>query len=85
MKIQTSLDWGKVGIELSRQISELPYNPDLRKLNHNIAMLVSDLSKFEVEARRYKKYTLRAEEQLRIINEAIDRLEKLILVAMLMK
>ena len=84
VKIETSLDWLEVGGELTKQLNRLPFNYDLRRLIHNIDVMVTDLSKLEVEARRTKKYTLRVEEQLRIINEAIDRLEKLILIANLM-
>ena len=39
MKIETSMDWNKVSSELSRQLSTLPFNPDLRKLHLNIKSL----------------------------------------------
>ena len=55
MQIQTSLDWETVGTELTIQLNKLPYNPDLRKLIHNIDIMIVELSKAEVEARRIHK------------------------------
>jgi hypothetical protein len=82
MKIETSLDWGEVGGELTRQLNKLPYNQDLRKVINNIDHMIVDLSKAEVEARRINKpqYT---KEKVDDINKAIDHLEKLILIATL--
>jgi hypothetical protein len=84
MQIQTSLDWEKVGTELTVQLNKLPYNNDLRKLIHNIDIMIVDLSKAEVEARRIHKpeYT---KEKVDKINKAIDQLEKWLLIAELMK
>lgn len=83
VKIETSLDWLEVGGELTRQLNRLPFNHDLRRLIANIDKMVDDLSKLEVEARRTRK-TVYLETKVLQINEAIDRLEKLILVATLM-
>ena len=83
VKIQTSLDWQEVGGELTRQLNKLPYNRDLRTVINNIDHMIVDLSKAEVEARRTRK-TVYLETKILQINEAIDRLEKLILVATLM-
>ena len=84
VKIETSLDWGEVGGDLTRQLNKLPYNPDLRRFIHNIDIMVTELSKAEVEARRINKleYT---KEKVDSINNAIDHLEKLILIAELMR
>jgi hypothetical protein len=84
MQIQTSLDWEKVGTELTVQLNRLPYNNDLRKLIHNIDIMIVDLSKAEVEARRIHKpeYT---KDKVEEINKAIDQLEKWLLIAELMK
>jgi hypothetical protein len=83
MQIETSLDWNTVHSELRRQIGQLPYNPDLRKMLNNISDMVSELSSREVESRRTHKieYT---KELVDNINKAIDHLEKLLLVAKLM-
>jgi predicted nucleic acid-binding Zn-ribbon protein len=83
MQINSSLDWDAVLTELRRQIGELSYNPDLWKMLNNIDDMVDDLSKNEVEARR--KRSSKTEKQLQEINEAIDRLEKLLLMAALMR
>ena len=84
MKIESSLDWLEVGGELTRQLNKLPYNPDLRKFIHNIDIMVTELSKAEVEARRINKleYT---KEKVEAINQAINHLEKLILIAKLIQ
>jgi hypothetical protein len=84
MQIQTSLDWERVGTELTVQLNRLPYNNDLRKLIHNIDIMIVDLSKAEVEARRIHKpeYT---KDKVDKINKAIDQFEKWLLIAELMK
>ena len=46
--------------------------------------MVTELSKLEVETRRTQKFSY-TEDQVNEINQAIDRLEKLILIAELMK
>lgn len=82
LKIEQSLDWGEVGTELTKQLNRLPYNRDLRQMIHNIDKMVTELSKAEVEARRIHKpeYT---KEKVDSVNEAINHLEKLILIATL--
>ena len=83
MKIETSLDWDNVSNELTTQFTNLPYNPDLRKMFKNIETMVGQLSKLEVEARR-TRHTSYSNEQKDKINKAIDHLEKLLLMAKLM-
>ena len=84
MKITSSLDWDKVETQLRTQVNSLPYNPDLRKMLNNITTMVTELSKLEVETRRTQKFSY-TEPQLIKINQAIDHLEKLLLMAELMK
>lgn len=84
MKIQLATDWQEVYTKLRIELDSVGYNPDLRKMLDNIAHMVSDLSKLEVEARRIKRYTY-TEELVLKINQAIDHLEKLVLMAKLMK
>ena len=83
MQIQTSLDWGEVGSELTKQLNNLYWNHDLRRIIANIDKMVIELNKAEVEARRLHKpeYTKQKVDE---INKAIDHLEKLILIATLM-
>lgn len=82
MQIETSTDWQVVGTNLVIQLHKLPYNRDLTKMYKNIEVMIDDLSKLEVEARRRKKpeYT---KEKVNSINKAIDHLEKLMLIAKL--
>lgn len=84
MQIENSLDWQKVGIDLQSQISQLGYNADLNKMFVNIGLMVTTLSKLEVEARRSKSTRVTAE-KVAEINKAIDHLEKLLLMALLMR
>lgn len=82
MVINTSLDWEKVSAELLLQLNSLRYNRDLNKLYKNIVIMVSELSKIEVDARRLNA-TYKTAEKIAEINSAIDRLEKLLLLAKL--
>lgn len=84
MQIHNSLDWFGARNGLQAQLDTLPYNPDLRKMLKNIDSMVEKLSKLEVDARRthVQHYT---KEQLEKVNSAIDHLEKLLLMAQLMR
>lgn len=82
MAIENSLDWEKESDRLTNYISSSGYNPDLKKIFNNINSMVTELSKLEVEARRTHN-NLRVEECLVKINQAIDRLDKLLLIAKL--
>jgi hypothetical protein len=84
MEIQNSLDWQKVNSDLSTQLAKVGYNPDLQKMLSNITKMVSELSNLEVEARRSKS-SLRTQVKIDDINRAINHLEKLILMATLMR
>lgn len=83
MKIETSLDWEDIQDKLNDQLESIGYNPDLRKMLKNIDIMVSQLSKLEVESRRTHKTTYSDIEKDKI-NKAIDHLEKLLLMAKLM-
>jgi len=84
MKIETALDWQKVSIQISKDLNTIGYNPDLKKMFNNLQLMVTELSKLEVDGRRLraKDYT---QNQVEKINKAIDHLEKLILMGLLMK
>ena len=84
MQIHSSLDWNSVHSELRTQIGQVPYNPDLRRMLNNISNMVSELSQAEVESRRINKPAYN-NEKIEDINKAIDHLEKLLLIAQLMK
>lgn len=84
MQITSSLDWHNVHSELRSQIGRLPYNPDFTKMLNNISNMVAELSSAEVETRRINKPEYN-KSKIDAINKAIDHLEKLILIAELMK
>ena len=84
MEIQNSLDWQKINSDLATQLAKVGYNPDLQKMLSNITKMVSELSSLEVEARRKKSIHM-TQEKVTSINLAINHLEKLILMATLMR
>ena len=84
MKIETALDWQEASIQISKDLNRLGYNPDLRKIFHNLQLMVTELSKLEVNGRRLKTNNF-TQTQVDKINKAIDHLEKLILMGLLMK
>ena len=84
MKIERAIDWDKVGLDLQSQLSKIDYNPDLKRMFKNIDNMITELSKLEVSFRRTQKYAILDDKVLQI-NNAIDRLEKLILIAQLMR
>jgi predicted nuclease with TOPRIM domain len=84
MKIERALDWTQVSIDLKTQLSKSGYNPDLQRMFRNIETMVSELSKLEVEFRKNNKVS-RLDDKVNEINNAISYLEKLILMAYLIK
>lgn len=78
--ISNSLDWDLCRIDLKEKIQKFPFNPDLKKLLKNIDVMVDELSRLEVEARR-TKHMIRCTEQAAKINDAIATLEKWIIMA----
>ena len=84
MKIKTALDWPQVAAVINTDLSSIGYNPDLKKMFRNIEGMVTELSKLEVDARRTHstKYLTPVIDK---INQAVDHLEKLILMARLMR
>jgi hypothetical protein len=84
MKIERAIDWDQVSIELSKQMVGIGYNPDLVRMHLNIGKMVTELSKLEVNLRRTGKYNM-LDDRVAEINNAINHLEKLVLMANLMK
>ena len=81
MKIEHALDWHVVSDDLLRQLNSINYNPDLHKMHRNIGKMATELSKLEVTYRG-KRCTLLTD-KVTEINNAIDRLEKFIIMAKL--
>lgn len=85
MKIERAIDWDKVSTDLRIQMStQSGYNPDLQKMYRNIEKMVTELSKLEVTFRRTQKYSM-LDDKVAQINQAIDHLEKLLLISQLMR
>ena len=84
MKIETALDWQEVSIQISKDLNSIGYNPDLKKMFNNIQLMITELSKLEVNGRRLRTTNF-TQELVDKINKAIDHLEKLILMGLLMK
>ena len=82
MKIKNSLEWETVRRDLKQQILKLPYDTSIREMLRNIDRMVDDLSRTEVEARRTKNNGY-SDRSLGKINEAIETLEKIIMIAVL--
>lgn len=80
LKIHSSTEWAEVESKLRYEIFRLPYNPDLHRLLKNIGLMVTSLSKLEVEARRQHDPRI-LNEQLDSINRAIQQLDRLIVWA----
>jgi hypothetical protein len=83
MKIQYAIDWQEAQKSIKNDLNSIGYNPDLKRMYDNIGVMVSELSKLEVTARRTHRYSIHHIEVAKI-NNAIDYLEKLILMAKLM-
>ena len=84
MKIERAIDWNKVSSDLSTQMNGIGYNPDLHRMHKNIDKMVTELSKLEVAIRRTGKFSM-LDDKVAEINTAINHLEKLVLMANLMK
>ena len=84
MKIETALDWQEVSAQIRRDLNSIGYNPDLQKMFNNIQLMVTELSKLEVNGRRLRTTNF-TQELVGKINKAIDHLEKLILMGLLMR
>lgn len=84
MKIERAIDWNKVSVDLQSQLGKIDYNSDLKRMYKNIDRMVTELSKLEVSFRRTQKYQI-LDDKVSEINNSINHLEKLILIAQLMK
>jgi hypothetical protein len=84
MKIEKATDWQDILTKLRSQMLSIGYNPDLNKMLNNISSMVNELSKLEVDARR-TRIEHYAKEKVNEINKSIDHLEKLLLIAQLMR
>ncbi len=82
--ITNSLEWSKKRTEYQQKIKELPFNKDIRNMLVNIDGMVNALSKAEVDARR-KNIDLKTLPEYIKVNEAIELLEKWIIMGNLLR
>lgn len=84
-QIQSSLDWPKVQTALEAPLHKMKkYTNEMWNISHNIGLLVRELSKEEINCRRYQKQTRLHAEQLARINEEIANYERMITFAVLL-
>lgn len=84
MRLQKSTDWDSLSLPYLTQMHSAPQKcrKDLAKLLGNVTGLVHDLANEEVELRRlHKKVSLRQQELLAQIEQAIDTFEQWLLLA----
>ena len=86
LRIDTSVDWPRVDMELQESTKNLPYHVriDLEKINKNICDLVSELSKAEIECRRQHKATWNFIELQERCNTMIADYQKMIMMGQLL-
>lgn len=77
--IKSSLEWEDRRSVLKQQIQNLPYNRQLRTMLTNIDGMIAKLSNAEVIARR-KHSDIQQSSELKAVNDAIDTLEKWIMM-----
>lgn len=83
MELLTAIEARHRCEKLRNDLRTIRYNPDLHKMLKNIESMCTELSKLETSCRHHtKRYQL--EEPSSKINQSIDHLEKLILIAKLM-
>jgi PP-loop superfamily ATP-utilizing enzyme len=84
-QIQSSLDWPAVQTALEAPLHKMQkYTHEMWNISHNIGLMVKDLSKEEINCRRYQKQTRIHKEMLAKINEEITNYERMITFAILL-
>ena len=83
MSQRSALSYRQQCETIRHSLKTIRFNGDLHKMLRNIEKMVTDLSKLEVNCRHHSK-TYQLEEPSKKIENSIDHLEKLILMARLM-
>ena len=84
-QIQSSLDWPKVQTALEAPLHQMKkYTNEMWNISHNIGLMVKDLSKEEINCRRYQKQTRLHKELVDKVNEEIANYERMITFAVLL-
>lgn len=85
MEIRTSMDWAQVSSDLRKIGHKASSDPKLSKLLHNIGEMVRKASNMEIDIRRRQVIPIAYTELIAKINEEIQGLEMLLLMATLSK
>jgi PP-loop superfamily ATP-utilizing enzyme len=84
-QIQSSLDWPQTQTRLEAPLHKMKkYTQEMWNISHNIGLMVKELSKEEINCRRYQKQTRIHKEMLAKINEEITNYERMITFAVLL-
>ena len=84
-QIQTSVDWPAVQTQLEAPARRMKkYSGEMLKVSRNIGLMVSELSKEEINCRRQGRQTQRHKEMVDKINEEIANYERMITFAVLL-
>ncbi len=78
-RFHTALEARAVAHDVLQQLRDCGSHPDLMRYYRNIDKMISELGSLEVQARQTRKYK-RVEAQIPKIEEALDYLEKMILI-----
>lgn len=83
--IQTSMDWATVQKRIEAPALKMKrYSHQMMKISRNIGLMVSELSKEEINCRKISKQTQKHKEMVDKINEEIANYERMITFAVLL-
>lgn len=84
-QIQTSLDWPAVQTALEAPLYKMNnYTHEMWNISHNIGLMVKDISKEEINCRRYQKQTRLHKELVDKVNEEIASYDRMLTFAVLL-
>jgi hypothetical protein len=83
--IQTSMDWADVQRRIEAPVHKMKrYSHEMWNISHNIGLMVKELSKEEINCRRYGKQTRTHKQMVDNINQEIANYERMITFAVLL-
>ena len=84
-QIQTSIDWPEVQTQLEAPARRMKkYSGEMLKVSRNIGLMVSELSKEEINCRRLGRQTSNHKQMVDKINEEIANYERMLTFAVLL-
>lgn len=79
-RFQTAIEARAISAEILKQLRETPYNRDLMRYFRNVEDMISKLGSLEVHARQTRNFR-KVNKYIVEVEQAIDYLEKMILIA----